>query len=154
MIALTKSYFNGQVVTAESQISIPEKLFQKGAHINHQNNDGWTVLFAACHVGNVNLARFLLEANADPNICSNEGTWEGISPLMSTCTKGYVDIVKILLEKGADINKQDQDGWTALHWASDEGHQAVVDILLEANPDLSICSKNCKRSPLKTTLDR
>ena len=63
---------------------------------------------------------------------------------MSACTKGYVDIVKILLEKGAEINKQDQDGWTALHWASDEGHQAVVDILLEANPDLSIFS-NCKR---------
>ena len=38
MIALTKSYFNGQVVTAESQISIPEKLFQKGAHINHQDD--------------------------------------------------------------------------------------------------------------------
>ena len=36
----------------------------------------------------------------------------------------------------------------------DKGHQTVVDILLEANPDLSICSKNCKRSPLKTTLDR
>ena len=38
MIALTKSYFNGQVVTAESQISIPEKVFQKGAHINHQDD--------------------------------------------------------------------------------------------------------------------
>ena len=46
---------------------------------------------------------------------------------MSTCTKGYVDVEKIFLEKGAEINKQDQNGWTTLHWASDKGTVNLLD---------------------------
>src|SRR5438874_1086380 len=31
-----------------------------------------------------------------------------------------------------------QDKWTALHWAASEGHQSVVELLLQAKADLNL----------------
>ena len=32
--------------------------------------------------------------------------------------KGHLEIVKYLIEKGADINKENNNGETALHWSN------------------------------------
>ena len=47
-----------------------------------------------------------------------------------------LEIVKDLIEKGANIEAKDQDGLSALHWASEYGHLEIVKHLLEkgANP--------------------
>jgi ankyrin repeat protein len=39
-------------------------------------------------------------------------------------------IVKILIEHGADVNAIDKNGWSPLHFASNEGHLAVCELLL------------------------
>ena len=137
-------------------IEIIKDLIEKGVDINLQDADGWTALFAACNDGNAQLTDILLNADADPNISTNEGTWEGISPLMRASQTGNHEIVKLLIQKGADVNKKDQDGWTALHWACDEqrdGHDQVVDLLLQANADVNICSTVAKLSPLMLACD-
>lgn len=33
--------------------------------------------------------------------------------------------------KGAQVNAKNNNGWTALMWASDEGHADVVQLLLD-----------------------
>ena len=40
-------------------------------------------------------------------------------------------VVKLLLENGADIDLQDEEGYTALHAASQSGFTEIVSFLLE-----------------------
>ena len=42
---------------------------------------------------------------------------------------GRLDIVRLLLTEGADMTIADDDGWTALHWASMDGHLDIVNCL-------------------------
>ena len=76
-------------------IEIIKDLIEKGVDINLQDADGWTALFAACNDGNAQLTGILLNADADPNISTNEGTWEGMSPLMRVSQTGNHEIVKL-----------------------------------------------------------
>jgi hypothetical protein len=39
-----------------------------------------------------------------------------------------------------------QDGYTALHWASDKGHVPVVELLLKAGADPNAADKVCWNS--------
>jgi ankyrin repeat protein len=47
-------------------------------------------------------------------------------------------MTELLIERGADINKQDPNGYTALHLATKAGHKDIVRLLLVkgANRDL------------------
>ncbi|KAI2694773.1 hypothetical protein CBS147372_9612 [Penicillium roqueforti] len=45
---------------------------------------------------------------------------------------GYWNIVRLLVQHpGIELNAQDQDGYTALAWAADRGHGAVITTLME-----------------------
>ena len=43
----------------------------------------------------------------------------------------------LLVKANADLNMADGDGWTPLFHATEEGHEAVVKILVEAGADLN-----------------
>jgi ankyrin repeat protein len=50
---------------------------------------------------------------------------------------GLTKIIWLLLEReGVDINSKDSDGRTALSWAAESGHEAVVRLLLEHKADV------------------
>jgi ankyrin repeat protein len=40
-------------------------------------------------------------------------------------------VVRLLLERGADVEAKDKEGWTALIFALELEHEAVVRLLLE-----------------------
>lgn len=44
--------------------------------------------------------------------------------------KGETSVVKKLIEAGVDINKQDEDGYTALMWAAKIGYKMIVEHLM------------------------
>jgi ankyrin repeat protein/ppGpp synthetase/RelA/SpoT-type nucleotidyltranferase len=50
--------------------------------------------------------------------------------LVYACGKGDLQSVKRLLKDGVDVNAKDDYGWTALHYASQNGHDKVVEQLL------------------------
>ena len=57
---------------------------------------------------------------------------------------------KVLLLPHSDINYRDESGFTALHYACDEGNLKIVDILLKANCDVN-ARTNDKKTPLHLT---
>ncbi len=63
---------------------------------------------------------------------------KGNTPLILAARKNFFDIVKMLTEKSVGLNHQNNDGYSALHFASGKGYDEVVAHLLKkrANPFL------------------
>ena len=57
---------------------------------------------------------------------------------MRASDNGHHTIIPLLLEAGAQIDAQDNDGYTALIWASYKGIEAAVRELLKGNPNLDL----------------
>uniref|UniRef100_A0A7S1T5I3 Protein kinase domain-containing protein n=1 Tax=Compsopogon caeruleus TaxID=31354 RepID=A0A7S1T5I3_9RHOD len=55
--------------------------------------------------------------------------------LLESSAKGRQDLVEKRLHQGADVNYRDYDSRTPLHLAVEEGHEAIVDILLGHGAD-------------------
>ena len=65
----------------------------------------------------------------------------GRSLLMMACTEENVEIAGILCEVGADVNNQDNQGFTALMLAVENGSESLTKLLLrKANCDVSLCN--------------
>ena len=69
-------------------------------HVEHQTKDNCTALIFASLAGHVEVARMLLDHNAEINVESDSNK---DSPLTFACWKGHQDIVELLLEHKADI---------------------------------------------------
>jgi Ankyrin repeats (3 copies) len=71
-----------------------------------------------------------------------------LSDLMVTCYFGLAAVVRLLLERNSDIradidiNSKDYYNRTALSLASQQGHEAVVKLLLDSRADIDIDSKD------------
>ena len=53
------------------------------------------------------------------------------------CRYGYVDIVPLLLDEGADVNTKDNDGQTAIMWASASGYTDIMKMLSGKGADVN-----------------
>jgi len=122
---------NGSVATYEKRtaVTVTEIVLQ-----------GATPLFLAAEVNNLDVIKALVEAGADPLI----GTERGTTPLMMAAGAGTdvqrerapeerataLETAKFLVERGADVNAAGQYGWTALHAATYQGINPVIEYLV------------------------
>lgn len=61
----------------------------------------------------------------------------GTTALQLACFAGHTDTVRALIDRlKADVNRRDEYGWTALHYAAVEGQFNVVELLLGAGVDV------------------
>ena len=68
-----------------------------------------------------------------------------MSPVCKICSyRGHESIVRVLLEAGADKDSKNNDGNTALMYASMFDHQSCVRALLEAGADKEAKDKDGK----------
>jgi len=107
---------------------------------------GATPLAFAADVNNLEALKALVAAGADPLIPTESGT----SPLMLGAGAGCdvvrsrspaeravsIETVKFLVEHGADVNAAGQFGWTALHSATYQGLNDVVEYLVSKGAKL------------------
>jgi ankyrin repeat protein len=87
-------------------------LLSKGADLNHSGK--WTALHYAAASGGVKAMSMLIEAGADLNAFSPNGT----TPLMMAAREGKTDAVRLLLSHGVDPNVVNQSGYNAAGYAT------------------------------------
>ena len=58
----------------------------------------------ACQCGHVDVARLLIEKDADVGQANNDGS----TPLFAAAQNGHVDVARLLIEKGADVGQAER----------------------------------------------
>ena len=114
---------------SEGRLTIAEILLDAGANVNVRNKDGETPLYWAAKKGRTDLARLLLERKADPNL---QESIKQRTPLHEAAFRGYQEITELLVANGANINAHDKAGKSPLFYATDEGHNEIVEQLKKA----------------------
>jgi len=80
--------------------------------------------------------------------------FDSITLLHKAARCEWLDIVKYLVNSGADINCVDTDGWTPLHYASNNMNLDIIKILVESsqNSEHGKCDVNALTHCLNTAL--
>jgi ankyrin repeat protein len=83
---------------------------------------------------------------------------EYITYLHEACAAGNVELVRLLLErekddKKRDLDREDEDGWTPLHHAEDNGHHAVTALLVGAGASIDLWRESDGKTVLDLALD-
>lgn len=106
--------------------------------VNAIDQNGSSMLILACYRGNQEVAKFLIDNQADLNYVSKNGT-----ALMASVVKGELQLVDELLKKGTNPDLTDENGMTALMFAVQFKNVAIIEKLLsvKANKELK-CKQN------------
>src|SRR5260221_14282586 len=99
---------------SERHAAVADELVRRGADINAHSKTGFTALMFAAQQGDVDSARILLNAEANPNEVLPKS---GATPLIIASAMGHMCVVSLLLDKAADPNVVDVNGFTSLHHA-------------------------------------
>ena len=115
-------------------------LINYGANILAKDNiDGAMAIHIAAARGNAETVSAILESYSArdkniANITDNTGT----TPLMWASMNNQISAMNLILKFGAYINAQDDDGWTALHFAVASDSYKAVEFLLNNKSDANI----------------
>jgi len=103
------------------------------ANIDAQNAEGETPVYLAIREGREDIAAYLLQNNADPNIAALDGTY----PLHSAAASGRLESARLLVHYGAWLESEDMESETPLFYAVRENQLSMVEWLLHqgANPE-------------------
>ena len=96
-----------------------------------------TPLITAAFFGNTEAAKILIDAGADLNY----QTADGSTALHTAAAFGKTEVAKILIDAGIDLNTQNNEGSTALHTAAFLCREEIVKALLEKGADKTLKNK-------------
>lgn len=115
---------------------IVEALLNHGTDVNCRADSGLTPIIACASIGNLRIAEILLGSwSADTNLRLETN---GMAPVHFACEFGHLDVLRYLHEVG-DVNLNARDSYksTPLHIATENGHSAIVQLLLEFGADVN-----------------
>lgn len=154
------------IASFANQLDVLKFLLTKKFNVNSVNNVNATPLFIAAQRGHVDVVDYLLRHDADVNICKTNAT----SPLFVACQEGHKEIVSLLLKYKADVNKckigkaasisdvvHTRDnivrgrGLSPLFVACKNGHLKIVQLLLQHQANVELCTESGK-TPLLVAL--
>jgi ankyrin repeat protein len=138
------------IAATYGSVNVLQWMLDIGVPVNVTNAVGHTPLLNVVRVGNVKMARLLLDRGADVNVrVTGE---DRRTCLHAACLSGSVRMVRFLLENGADPNASTcTDLRTPLHWAALEGHLKVTKILVKFGANVTARDKFGLR-PIKLAL--
>ncbi|XP_062262234.1 receptor-interacting serine/threonine-protein kinase 4 [Platichthys flesus] len=89
---------------------------------------GGSLLHHSITMNNEEALKFLLMNNANPNLANARGS----TPLHLATEKHLKPLAELLLgRRSTNINAKDEDQYTALHWAAQNGDEAITRLLLD-----------------------
>lgn len=105
---------------------------------------GKTPLHIAMEQDSLELVELLLENGASPEIPTTDGEY----PIhLASQQYDSEDFILTLIEHGVNINRIDEHGNTALHYAVLNGNDVMIEVLLESGADVNI-RNNDGKTPL------
>lgn len=114
------------VAVSEANIAAVRSAIRHGVDVTAPDVRGDTALSNAT---DAEMAAALIDAGAKVDASSSGG----LTPIMMAAARGRADIVNLLIARHADVNAKSGDGHkTALDYATANGHDEVVKILLAA----------------------
>ena len=138
---------NENILHAASKAGSDEiirQLHNLGCSLLSKSNNGYTPLHFAANNGHKNCIEIILK-NIQENklpVYMNSITRSKRTPLMLAAEKGFSESCHLL--KKTDVNKQDKEGWTALHYAARKGSVRIIKMLLTQSADCTILTKHNK----------
>ena len=116
---------NGDTVTVLHWIA-------EGEDINVANEKGWTPLVMAAFNQHMETVMVLVDAGADVNHQSVNGTTVFMYAKTKVMETGEYSLLDYLLQKGAEINTRDfKKEWTVLQYVQDAGHAEMERYLID-----------------------
>lgn len=125
--------------------AVVELLLARGANPRARLTDGRRALDWAAHGGHAQVLELLLAR--DPELLELPGYRER-TPLVVAAGGGKLAAVELLLSRGADPHARLEGGARALDWAAGRGHPAVVERLLQHDPELLELPGEAGHTPL------
>ncbi|KAE8776410.1 Ankyrin-3 [Hordeum vulgare] len=135
-------------VIESSDVVDPDRAMKMVDDVNGSDNDSsdneemedYGPLHEAAGTGRMDTCKYLVEElgfdiNADANNDS------GMTPLACAVSRGKAIAVRYLLDKGANLNKQDNVGFSPLHYATKKGgNNRMVRLLLSKGASVDVFS--------------
>ena len=117
----------------EKHLEVMQVLIDAGADIETRNDDGRSPLHVACISGALTTVKMLVEAGADVRATDAERA----TCLIIAAYCGHTDTVRYLVGlPDVDLNHEGSRNSTALHFAVEEKHADVVQVLIDAGADV------------------
>ncbi|XP_030844118.1 serine/threonine-protein phosphatase 6 regulatory ankyrin repeat subunit C-like [Strongylocentrotus purpuratus] len=141
-----------QLAVLNGHLDVTKYIINQGAEVNNGGNLSVTPLRVAAGFGHLDITKFLISQGAEVN---NGGTEvKELKSMRAAMMVGphYMLLHRMVilmspnissvkkLNQGAEVNKDDNDGWTALHSAANKGHLDVVTELISQGADVDKAS--------------
>lgn len=120
------------------------------------SRDGFTPLGLACHFGNEEIVKFLLDHGADVNARGKDGNLNNMA-IHAAIAGNFEPIIRTLIEYGADVNVKCEGEWrqgfSPLHVAGYFGRESIIKVLLQHGADKTAINTNGE-TPYETAIMR
>lgn len=104
-------------------LKVCEVLIDSGADVRY-SRQGWTPLHEACSFNHVDIVKWLLAQNANPDVMVS---WSGMTPLMHAARRNFLGVCDVLIGGGdANVWQRNLDGHTALDLTDDTECQELL----------------------------
>lgn len=117
-------------------VSAVKKALSNGANPNATDDQGMPLIVLAAREKSDKVANALI---ANPKTDVEKLDAAGENAMMLAALNGDAALVKALIDKGAEVNKK---GWAPLHYAAANGHDDIVQLLLDHSAYIDADSPN------------
>jgi ankyrin repeat protein len=136
-VAAKKKHWNLFEAAAAGQLKELKVILDKNPNlINNLANDGFCALSLAGFFGHFEVAKELVERDADVNLMANNDS--KIYPIHAATAASNLNILRLLLSNGADVNAAQHGGFCAIHSAASHGNLDMLKLLLHFFADINV----------------